>query len=110
MTLIALTLALACADMQTLQIPGASVSITKAEKPADNLPPRCRVDGVIDQRTGIDTKGSTREYAIGFALVLPDNWNASHRLPENLPRSTTAAAPIPFARTMSAVPPVGVRA
>ncbi len=35
------------------------------------LPAYCRVDGVIDQRTGHDGK----PYAIGFAIALPDNWN-----------------------------------
>src|SRR5262245_13168519 len=69
MTFIILTLAIACADMQAFQLTG--VSITKAEKVSDNLPPRCRVDGVIDPRTGVDGK----PYAIGFALALPDNWN-----------------------------------
>src|SRR5262245_44672639 len=68
---IVMALALDCADMNTFQTSGASVSITKAEKPADNLPARCRVDGVIDQRTGAGGK----TYGIGFALALPDNWN-----------------------------------
>src|SRR5262252_4647841 len=71
MSTIVMALALACADMMTFQTSGASVSITKAEKPADNLPTRCRVDGVLDQRTGAGGK----TYGIGFALSLPDNWN-----------------------------------
>jgi len=71
MSTIVMALALACADMMTFQTSGASVSITKAEKPADNLPARCRVDGIIDQRTGAGGK----TYGIGFALALPDNWN-----------------------------------
>jgi feruloyl esterase len=71
MSTIIIALALACADMATIQLPGASVSITKAEKVSDNLPPRCRVDGVIDKRVGVDGK----PYGIGFALALPDNWN-----------------------------------
>src|SRR5262245_61517696 len=71
MRTIVMALALACADMMNFQTSGASISITKAEKPADNLPPRCRIDGVIDQRTGAGGKA----YGIGFALALPDNWN-----------------------------------
>ncbi len=70
MSTITVVLALACADMTGLQMP-AGVAISKAEKISDNLPPRCRVDGVIDQRTG--SGGKT--YGIGFALALPDNWN-----------------------------------
>jgi feruloyl esterase len=66
-----LLLALACADMTAFQMPGAAVTITKAEKPPDNLPARCRVDGVIDQRNGAGGK----PYGIGFAVALPDNWN-----------------------------------
>src|SRR5262249_6533919 len=70
-TSIILALALACGEMTAVQIPGVAVSITKAEKISDNLPARCRLDGVIDQRTGAGGKA----YGIGFALVLPDNWN-----------------------------------
>src|SRR5215471_14842304 len=66
-----LTLAVACSDMTAFMAPGIPVTITKAEKVSDNLPPRCRVDGVLDQRTG--SGGKT--YGIGFALALPDNWN-----------------------------------
>src|SRR6266852_7694934 len=70
MSAIILALALACADMTRLQMP-AGVAISKAEKISDNLPPRCRVDGVIDQRMGAGGK----TYGIGFAVTLPDNWN-----------------------------------
>ena len=35
------------------------------------VPAHCRVDGVIDERTGRDGK----PYGIGFALALPANWN-----------------------------------
>ena len=68
---IIIALALACVDMTAFQMPGATVTITKAEKVSDNLPPRCRVDGMIDQRSGAGGK----TYGIGFALNLPDNWN-----------------------------------
>src|SRR5689334_24802470 len=71
MNMIILAMALACADMTGFQVPGVAVTITKAEKPSDNLAARCRVDGVIDPRTGADGK----TYGIGFAIALPDNWN-----------------------------------
>src|SRR2546423_5727446 len=71
MNTIILALALACGDMTAFQTPGMSLTIEKAEKISDNLPARCRVDGVIDQRTGAGGK----TYGIGFALALPDNWN-----------------------------------
>jgi feruloyl esterase len=78
-----------CADLVNLKIPGSTVVITKAEAVPTSppgtvrasvispetipvaIPPYCRADGVIDQRTGLDGK----PYAIGFAIALPDNWN-----------------------------------
>jgi len=78
-----------CADLVNLQIPGSGMAITKAEAlpitpagtlrtptiPPDTIPvaipPYCRADGAIDQRTGFEGKS----YAIGFAIALPDNWN-----------------------------------
>jgi hypothetical protein len=78
-----------CADLVNLKIPGSTMVITKAEavpttppgtiRPSPfspdtipvAIPPYCRADGVIDQRTGVDGK----PYAIGFAIALPDNWN-----------------------------------
>src|SRR5688572_13849073 len=39
--------------------------------PMPALPPHCRVEGTIDPHKGADGK----EYAIGFALALPDEWN-----------------------------------
>jgi feruloyl esterase len=78
-----------CADLVNLQIPGSQMTITKAAEipttPPGTLraasitadlipvaiPPYCRAEGVIDQRTGADNK----PYAIGFAIALPDNWN-----------------------------------
>ncbi len=78
-----------CADLVNLHIPGTKMIITKAEAvpttPPGTLhaasitgaaipvaiPPYCRAEGVIDQRTGFDNK----PYAIGFAIALPDNWN-----------------------------------
>jgi hypothetical protein len=71
MTTIVLALALACGDMMAFKSASASVSITKAERVSDNVSARCRVDGVIDERTGAGGK----TYGIGFAISLPDNWN-----------------------------------
>ncbi len=77
----------ACLALKTFALPGVNVEITKAEwKAAGSTPPAagpaappstirlpafCRVDGVIDRRTGADGK----PYGIGFAIALPDNWN-----------------------------------
>jgi len=70
----------------TLQIPGVALTVTKAEWVAEGssppagrggapnpmkLPAYCRVDGVLDRRTGADGK----PYGIGFALALPGDWN-----------------------------------
>ena len=77
----------ACTAMKDFKLPGVTLEITKAEwQPAGTEPPRgnpnappspfklpayCRVDGMIDRRTGADGK----PYGIGFAINLPDNWN-----------------------------------
>jgi len=77
----------ACSALTSLQIPGLTLSITKAEWfPAGSTPPRggpgapanpinlpayCRLDGVLDRRTGADGQA----YGIGFALALPGDWN-----------------------------------
>ncbi len=75
-----------CAQMATLELPGLSLEITKTQWfPAGTTPPSapgappskivlpayCRVDGVLDRRTGADG----RPYGIGFALALPGDWN-----------------------------------
>jgi pimeloyl-ACP methyl ester carboxylesterase len=78
-----------CANLVKLQISGSGMAITKAE-PIPTAPPGtvrysalssdmipvaipsyCRVDGVIDPRTGVEGK----PYAIGFEIALPDKWN-----------------------------------
>jgi pimeloyl-ACP methyl ester carboxylesterase len=78
--------AAACAALTKVQIPGVTLAITKAEwfpdgsaPPAGRggapvttkLPAYCRLDGIIDKRTGADGK----PYGIGFALALPGAWN-----------------------------------
>jgi len=79
----------ACAAMKTFKVPGVTLEITKAEWTAAGsspppagpggpgpaaqmkLPAYCRVDGVIDPRTG----GDGKPYGIRFAVNLPDDWN-----------------------------------
>jgi pimeloyl-ACP methyl ester carboxylesterase len=79
----------ACVALQKLQPDGVALTVTKTEwfaagaplpggrgrgaaPAATNLPAYCRVDGVIDHRTGVPA-GTT--YGIGFALALPETWN-----------------------------------
>jgi tannase/feruloyl esterase len=76
----------ACAALRQLQVQGVALTVTKTEwfpagtpppagpgggASATKLPAYCRLDGVIDRRTG--AAGAT--YGIGFALALPENWN-----------------------------------
>src|SRR5262245_6695924 len=80
--------ATACSALTSLKIPGLDLTISKAEwfaagsspparggagAPANpiKLPAYCRLDGVLDRRTGADGK----PYGIGFALALPGEWN-----------------------------------
>jgi feruloyl esterase len=62
-----------CAGLEKFTLPGFQVRIDKAQRvPAEaQAPAHCRVDGVIDSRTGRDGKA----YGIGFALALPEEWN-----------------------------------
>ena len=75
-----------CADMLKYQAPGLNAHDHQSRCDAAGtqkipefpqvrrlvaLPAFCRVDGVIDQRTGAEGK----QYGIGFALALPDQWN-----------------------------------
>jgi feruloyl esterase len=70
----------ACAGLATLKaFPAASTQITAASfVPAGStsaggaaLPDHCRVNGVIDRRTGVDGF----PYGIGFEVRLPSQWN-----------------------------------
>ena len=62
-----------CAAVTAYRASGVTLQISKAAPVAasEKLPAYCRVDGVIDARTGVDGKS----YGIGFALALPDAWN-----------------------------------
>jgi len=59
---------------QALTVPAAGavrlVPVSPAS-PVASIPAHCQVEGVIDERTGVDGK----PYGIGFALALPDTWN-----------------------------------
>ena len=83
----------ACASLQSFTAAGAGVEITAAERVGEGsaasggtgggggggaggagaavLPAHCRIEGVIERRTGV---GGV-EYGIKFALALPDDWN-----------------------------------
>jgi pimeloyl-ACP methyl ester carboxylesterase len=75
----------ACEKLAQFSLPGVNLAITKTEhlaaRPAEHppgrpgfagqLPARCRVEGVIDQRVGV----AGVAYGIHFALALPDEWN-----------------------------------
>ena len=70
-----------CADLTRFQMPGANIEISRAEMVAAGparggrgaagpmLPAHCRVDGIVDKRTGSDGK----TYGIRFAVALPVN-------------------------------------
>lgn len=73
-----------CSRMMLFAMP--SVQVAKAEAiaagaipvpggapgaPLVNLPAYCRIDGLINSRTGVNGK----PYGIGFALALPEKWN-----------------------------------
>ncbi len=62
-----------CAAVGPVALPGHEVLIrsTKEIPAVETAPAHCRVDGIIDARTGRDGKS----YGIGFALALPAQWN-----------------------------------
>lgn len=64
-----------CAALGKISMPDRAVVIRKTQEIAASTttaaPAHCRVDGVIDERTGREGK----RYAIGFAVSLPANWN-----------------------------------
>jgi feruloyl esterase len=74
-----------CESLMRFQLPGVSLTVTKAQqfpagttpsgpdsdKATVKLPAYCRVDGMIDRRTGAG--GVT--FGIGFAMALPEGWN-----------------------------------
>ncbi|MES1263778.1 MAG: DUF6351 family protein, partial [Peristeroidobacter soli] len=56
-----------CAALAKFAMPELGVVVRQAQEKEGV----CRVDGVIDERTGRDGK----PYAIGFAVALPSHWN-----------------------------------
>jgi feruloyl esterase len=76
----------ACGALKSFTLPSAALEITSAQHVAagpvpqtgppgqpgfaGNLPAHCRVDGILERRTGVNGV----EYAIRFALALPDDW------------------------------------
>src|SRR5205814_8141583 len=73
-----------CSGMAQFRSPGMTLEITRAAGVPEGrapggrggangpiLPAHCRVDGMIDRRTGSDGK----TYGIRFAIALPENWS-----------------------------------
>jgi len=75
-----------CSDMMKFKSPGVSLEISRAANIPEGraqgrggptgpmLPAHCRIDGMIDRRTGSDGKA----YGIRFAISLPDNWSGQY--------------------------------
>ena len=76
-----------CSDMAKFRSPGVTLEITRAEivpagrapgarggPPGPALPVHCRIDGMMDRRTGTDGK----TYGIRFAIALPENWTGQY--------------------------------
>jgi hypothetical protein len=77
-----------CAQLAQFKSPGLTLEITRAEHVAAGqapgarggapagpvLPAHCRVNGIIDKRTGPDGK----PYGIKFAIALPDSWSSQY--------------------------------
>ena len=87
------------------QVKIAGVEIVKAElvpdgtrvpnpygMPGDSgpLPAHCRVDGVIDRRTGVGGE----EFGIGFAVALPEKWNGDFLMQGGGGGNGTVALPL----------------
>lgn len=72
-----------CAALAGFSLRGYDVEVTSAQwfdnrtvrgpfgGPGTELPPHCHVEGVIDQRTGVNNV----EYGIRFAVNMPGDWN-----------------------------------
>ena len=75
-----------CADLAKFKTLGAKIEITSANivpqgqgrggrgAAGPMLPAHCRVNGILDQRTGPDGK----TYGIRFAIAMPDNWTGQY--------------------------------
>jgi len=62
-----------CSALTSLRITGSTLEIQKAVRlvATSTTPTHCKVEGVLEPRTGSDGK----PYAIGFAIALPESWN-----------------------------------
>lgn len=60
----------ACAALGDLSLPGYDLQIASARHVTDDGVPHCLLEGSFEHRTGINGK----EYALGFAISLPDDW------------------------------------
>src|SRR5215510_6882675 len=76
-----------CSEMTKFRTPGVTHEITRAELVPEGravgarggaagpvLPAHCRIDGMMDRRTGVDGK----TYGIRFAIALPENWTGQY--------------------------------
>lgn len=61
----------ACAAAASLELPGYDLRIDSAEQVEGDGAAHCLVQGSFEHRTGADGK----DYAIGFAVALPDEWS-----------------------------------
>ena len=67
-----------CDDLREFSYDGVEIGITATRQVAaaetqsgQGLPSHCRVEGVLDERVGVDAV----TYGVRFALALPDAWN-----------------------------------
>jgi hypothetical protein len=80
-----------CAALTRYTLAAQAISVQKAERvPAGQLPAHCRVEGVIDARTGAGGK----PYGIGFAVALPENWSGRFLFQGGGGLNGTLAAPV----------------
>lgn len=61
----------ACADMSGFSLPDYDLKIENATHVMDDGVPHCLVEGSFEHRTGVGGK----DYALGFAISLPDEWS-----------------------------------
>jgi hypothetical protein len=74
-----------CADLAGLKLPGVEITKSTLVAAVESVPGRpgaprgysgplpayCRVEGVMNRRTGVDGQ----QFGIGFAIALPEKWN-----------------------------------
>jgi hypothetical protein len=96
----------ACEALRQLALDGVALSVSKTEwfaanaplpagraggpPVASNLPAYCRLDGMIDRRTG----AANATYGIGFALALPESWNGRFLMQGGGGLNGTVGAPL----------------